>query len=75
MGLFLSKTKSKLINNFANLNSPDKTSKNLVSVILPFYRPGAKLESAIKSIINQSFTSWELILVNNNACEISSAIA
>lgn len=57
------------------MNPRYKTSKSLVSVILPFYRPGAILETAVKSIVNQSFTKWELILVNNNACEISSAIA
>ena len=49
--------------------------KPLVSVVLPFYNPGKKLENAIMSIVEQTFTLWELILVNNNACEISSAIA
>lgn len=32
-----------------------------VSVLLPFYRPGRKPEYAIKSIIDQTFTDWELI--------------
>ncbi len=75
MRIILQNKKSKLINIFANFNTPFKTTKQMVSVILPFYRPGMKLEDAIESIVNQSFTDWELILVNNNACEISSAIA
>ncbi|MGF1586094.1 MAG: glycosyltransferase [Bacteroidales bacterium] len=52
-----------------------KTTVPLVSVVLPFYKPGKKLEDAVRSIVEQTFTRWELILVNNNACEISSAIA
>ena len=47
----------------------------LVSVVLPFYRPGKRLENAIKSIVGQTFNQWELILVNNNACETSLEIA
>lgn len=47
----------------------------LVTVIIPFYKPGTKLDDAVKSIIEQTFSNWELILVNNNACEISTSIA
>lgn len=65
---------SKLINIFANLGTT-VTSKPAVSVILPFYRPGISLESAIRSITGQTFSDWELILVNNNACPASSSIA
>ena len=49
--------------------------KPYVSVILPFHRPGRKLDDAIQSIKDQDFGDWELILVNNNACQTSSSIA
>ncbi len=38
-----------------------------VSVVLPFYDNGPELERAIQSILSQSFTDYELLLVNNNA--------
>lgn len=52
-----------------------KTNKPDITVLLPFYNPGVKLENAITSIFNQTFTNWELVLINNNACEISASIA
>ncbi len=47
----------------------------VVSILLPFYKPGKKLDHAISSIVEQTFTKWELVLINNNACELSAAIA
>ncbi|MDA8391839.1 MAG: glycosyltransferase [Actinomycetota bacterium] len=38
-----------------------------VSVVLPFHRGGRFLEDAVESVLGQSFTDWELILVDNNA--------
>ena len=67
--------KSKLINIFAELKTLLKTYKPGVTVLMPFYRPGRKLDDAITSIINQTYTDLELILVNNNACKTSAAIA
>lgn len=58
-----------------NITEKSGITKPGVSVILPFFRPGRKLEDAIKSITDQTFPDWELILVNNNACEVSSSIA
>jgi len=46
-----------------------------ISVILPFYKNGAELNTAISSIAGQSFTGWELLLVNNNAGDEASRIA
>ncbi|GAB4247345.1 MAG: glycosyltransferase family A protein [Ekhidna sp.] len=46
----------------------------VVSVILPFYNaPG--LEQAIKSILNQTFWSFELILIDNASTDASSEVA
>ncbi|WP_336790599.1 glycosyltransferase family 2 protein [Paenibacillus sp. MMO-177] len=40
--------------------------KNLVSVVIPTYKGANKLESAIKSILNQTYTSIEIIVVDDN---------
>ena len=39
----------------------------MVSVVLPFYNPGPKLEKAILSVLAQTAEIKELILVNNNS--------
>jgi len=46
-----------------------------ISVILPFYDPGQELSEAILSISRQSFSDWELLLVNNNANPKATRIA
>ncbi len=46
-----------------------------ISIILPFYNNGREFNDAILSIVNQSFTDWELLLVNNNACDEALKIA
>lgn len=52
------------------MNKPPK-----VSVILPFYNAENTLKNAIQSIINQSFTDFELLLINNNSTDGSGQIA
>lgn len=42
-------------------------NKPKISVILPFYNAVDRLELSIKSVLNQSFTDFELLLVNNNS--------
>lgn len=46
-----------------------------VSVIFPFHNAEATLDRAIKSILNQTFTDFELILINSNSTDQSSNIA
>ena len=47
----------------------------LVSVLLPFYNAEQTLESAILSVLGQSYRHIELILVNNNSTDLSAEIA
>ena len=46
-----------------------------VSVILPFFNAEKTLENAIRSILNQTFSDFELILVDNNSSDKSADIA
>lgn len=46
-----------------------------VSVILPYFNAEQTLERAVRSILNQTFTNFELILVNNSSTDDSANIA
>lgn len=46
-----------------------------ISVILPFYNAEQTLARAVKSILNQSFEEFELLLVDNNSTDSSRQIA
>ena len=47
----------------------------VVSVVLPFYNAESTLSRAIESIAEQSFKSFECILINNNSTDESVVIA
>lgn len=46
-----------------------------VSVVLPFFNAEKTLERAVRSILNQTFDDFELILVNNNSTDESANLA
>ena len=46
-----------------------------VTIGLPFFNPGRYLEPAIKSILAQTCTDWELILVNDGSTDDSLDVA
>ncbi|MGM0612050.1 MAG: glycosyltransferase family 2 protein [Bacteroidota bacterium] len=46
-----------------------------ISVILPFYNAQDTLGSSVNSILKQSFTDFELLLINNNSSDKSVEIA
>ena len=46
-----------------------------ISVVLPFFNAENTLHKAIESIQNQTFSNWELILVNNASTDKSPEIA
>lgn len=46
-----------------------------VSVLLPYHNASATLDAAIASIAVQTFTEWELLLIDNASTDDSTAIA
>ena len=46
-----------------------------VSVILPFYNASATLERAVSSIVKQSFTDWELLLIDDGSTDTGYELA
>lgn len=48
--------------------------KYLFTVVVPIYNKGDVLERAIRSVLKQTFTDYELILVNDGSCDNSEEI-
>ena len=46
----------------------------VISVVIPCFRAGTLLSEAIESVLSQTETDWELILVDNNASEETKAV-
>lgn len=52
-----------------------EASNSLISVITPFYNEEAFLSEAILSVIKQSYSNWELILISDGSTDNSLKIA
>lgn len=51
-----------------------KNYNNGISVIMPTYNQGAFIQGAIRSLLNQTHTTWELIIVNDGATDNTSQV-
>ena len=49
--------------------------KNLVSIIIPCYNQAQYLPAALQSILEQSYTNWECIIVNDGSSDNTETIA
>ncbi len=47
----------------------------IITIGLPFYNQATYLSAAIRSVVNQSFTDWELLLLNDGSTDDSLAVA
>lgn len=56
------------------MTSPD-TNAAQVSVLLPFHNAAATLVEAVESIRSQTFTGWELLLLDDGSTDGSGALA
>ena len=43
--------------------------KCIVSVIIPTYKRVKKLKKAIDSVLSQTFTNWEIIIIDNHSLD------
>ena len=44
---------------------------DLVSIIIPYYKKELFLEETIKSILNQSYKKFEIIIINDEISKVS----
>lgn len=66
-------TSCKTINNYKNkVNSA--FMKNKISIIIPTYNCAGLLSEMVMSIINQTYTNWELIVVDDGSTDNTSEI-
>jgi|GEM_PF-648908 len=52
-----------------------KPEHSLISVITIFYNTEKYIEEAVSSILNQSYTNWELLLIDDGSTDNSTVIA
>lgn len=51
-----------------------KANKQLVSIVLPTYNRAQVLPYAIRSILQQTYTDWELIIVDDNSSDTTAEV-
>ncbi|MFP4064593.1 MAG: glycosyltransferase [Bacteroidales bacterium] len=44
-------------------------NRTRVTVVLPFYQAGKELDTAVESLVQQTFSRWRLLLVSNNGSD------
>ena len=50
----------------------EESEMSLVSVIMPYYKKKLYIEDSIKSILNQTYQKFEIILVNDEKMRLGS---
>jgi len=57
------------------MNSTSACNEPTVSVVIIFYNSKPFLEEAVQSVLDQTYSAWELLLVDDGSTDSSSAIA
>lgn len=52
-------------------SKPNDTRAPIVSVVIPLYNQGLFLKESVMSVVNQSYSNWELIIVNDGSTDDS----
>jgi glycosyltransferase involved in cell wall biosynthesis/predicted SAM-dependent methyltransferase len=58
-----------------NPGSPPVSGRVAVSVIIPCYKQAEFLREAVESVLAQTYTSWEVVIVNDGSPDDTSAVA
>jgi glycosyltransferase involved in cell wall biosynthesis len=53
----------------------DRSDNPLVSIAMPVFNGANTLDAAIRSMINQTYTHWELLLIDDGSIDSSASIA
>ncbi|GAG60222.1 unnamed protein product, partial [marine sediment metagenome] len=48
--------------------------KPLISILTPFKNTAEFLQECLESIVKQTYTNWELIIIDDNSTDLSSEI-
>ena len=56
------------------IQTTNNKEKILVDIILPNYNKGDFIEECISSIFNQTFTNWNLFIIDDNSNDNSKSI-
>lgn len=57
--------KQKLAKMILNGSDGIEREKDLVSIVMPSYNTASYIEKSVQSVINQTYTNWELIIVDD----------
>ena len=46
-------------------STPKSSKKPVVSIVMPAYNSSATIEDSIESVLHQTFTDWELLIIDD----------
>ena len=61
--------KRKRANNILNIKDEINREKGLVSIIMPSFNTAQYIKETIQSVLNQTYTKWELIIVDDGSTD------
>lgn len=57
-----------------DLHNKDQGKERLVSILMPAYNAERYIEAAIRSVLSQTYTNWELVVVNDGSTDRTQAL-